>query len=286
MSSKGKMAGYAILGVVVLVVLVGFMSFTTVSEGNVKVLTNQGEVTGQILNPGWHFINPVTEGTQSLSVRPEEYTMSKTVGEGDVRSNDQVDVLTNDGLEVGIDITVRYRVNADDADLFFTEYRTINQAESRLIRPTVRAELRTEGGQLDTNSIYTKDGQNNLQDAVQDRLEEEFNGTGLTLEAVQIRAVDLPSQYQQSIEQKEIEQQRLEREQTRIERAELQKERQKVEAEASAEQIRIRGEALRENPIVLEQRRVKALNNATTIYVPTNGNQTNPVLTQETDGGN
>lgn len=283
MASNKRLIGYAVVAVVALIVLMGLLSFVTVSEGNVKVVTNQGQVTGEVLGPGWYVLNPVTESTNTLSVRPQEYTMSATQGEGDKDRNDQVDVLTNDGLQVGIDITVRYSVNASDADVLYSRYRTLEQAESRLIRPSIRSELRTEAGDINTTEIYTKNGQERLREATRDVLEEEFKGTGLELQAVQIRAVDLPQQYQNSIEQKEIEQQKLAQERTRIDRAELQKERQRVEAEASAEQIRIRGEALRENPIVLQQRRVEALRNATTIYVPMGGNQTNPVLTREAD---
>lgn len=266
-----KRIGYAIISIAVVFFFLGFMSFTTVGEGSVKVVTNQGEVTGEVLGPGWYFINPITESTNRLSVRPQEYTMSATQGEGNRDRNDQVDVLTNDGLQVGIDITIRYTVEAEEADTLFTQYRTLPQAESRLIRPSVRSELRTEAGDINTTDIYTKEGQERLRRATRDVLQDEFNGTGLKLQAVQIRAVDLPQQYQNSIEQKEIEQQKLAQERTRIRRAELQKERQRIEAEASAEQIRIRGEALRENPIVLEQRRVEALKNASTIYVPSEG---------------
>ena len=283
MASNRRLIGYAVVAVVALILLMGLLSFVTVSEGNVKVVTNQGQVTGEVLGPGWYVLNPVTESTNTLSVRPQEYTMSATQGEGNVNRNDQVDVLTNDGLQVGVDITVRYSVNASEADVLYTKYRTLPQAESRLIRPSIRSELRTEAGDINTTEIYTKNGQERLREATRDVLREEFEGTGLELQAVQIRAVDLPQQYQNSIEQKEIEQQKLAQERTRIDRAELQKERQRIEAEASAEQIRIRGEALRENPIVLQQRRVEALKNATTIYVPMGGNQTNPVLTREAD---
>lgn len=269
--NQQKRIGYAILFIAVAFMILGLVSFTSVNEGNVKVVTNQGSVTGEVLGPGWYFINPLTESTNSLSVRPQEYTMSETSGEGNLERNDQVDVLTADGLQVGVDITVRYALEPNKADILYSDYRTLTRAESRLIRPSIRSELRTEAGSINTTEIYTKEGQERLRQATRGVLDNEFNGTGLQLQAVQIRAVDLPRKYQNSIEQKEIAQQDLQREETKIEQASLEKERKKIEAEASAQQIRIRGEALRENPIVIEQRRVNALNNASTIYVPTDG---------------
>ena len=52
-------------------------------------------------------------------------------------------------------------------------------------------------------------------------------------------------------------------------------ERQVIEAEAEAEQIRIKGEALRQNPEVLDLRYIEALReNDNTIYVPAEGGVT------------
>jgi regulator of protease activity HflC (stomatin/prohibitin superfamily) len=279
----GKVIKYlGIIGVVIGLFL-GLSAFEQVSEGNVGVITEKGKVTGEILQPGWHIINPVTQDAKTLSVRPKQYTMSKQSGEGQRASrNDQVDVLTNDGLNVGIDITIRYEIQSDKADTFYTEYRGQQRAETRLIRPTIRAELRTEGGAIDTNNIYTKSGQEKLKRAVTDVLEDEFEGTGLKLKATQIRAVDLPRQYQNSIEQKVVERQKVQQKRAEINRTRLEKERKRIEAEASAEQINIRGEALRENKIVLRQRRIEALKEAETIYVPSDG----VALTEEADGQN
>ncbi|MDG5775881.1 prohibitin family protein [Haloarculaceae archaeon H-GB2-1] len=247
----------------------GGLAFETVDEGHVKVVKNQGAVTGTALKPGWLFITPFVESTVTIPTRPQTYTMSHQSGEGTkATKDDSIRVLTNDGLQVDVDVTVRYRVTAATAPEFHSRYRNMETAEIRLIRPTVRSTLRTQGGNLDVTNIYTGEGQTALRKAVRNALVQQFDGSGLTLEAVQIRNVRLPSDYAKSIEQKKIKQQKIEEAQYEIKVAQKQKERKKIEAEAEATKIRIKGKGLRNNPEVLQLRYIEALkSNGNTVYV-------------------
>jgi regulator of protease activity HflC (stomatin/prohibitin superfamily) len=135
--------------------------------------------------------------------------------------------------------------------------------------------LRTEGGNIDVTDIYTGEGQTRLKLAVEKALKTETEGSGIVIESVQIRNVRLPTEYARSIEQKKVKQQKIEEAEYEIQVAEKNKERQVIEAEAEAEQIRIKGEALRQNPEVLDLRYIEALReNDNTIYVPAEGGVT------------
>jgi regulator of protease activity HflC (stomatin/prohibitin superfamily) len=263
----------------------GVMAFEGVNEGHVKVVKNKGAVTGDYLEPGWHFITPIVEGTQTIETRPQTYTMSAAGGEGErADKDDSVRVLTSDGLAVDIDVTVRYRVTPSMAPQFHAEYRDMATAEERIIRPTIRSELRTEGGNIDVTEIYTGEGQTRLKLAVEEALKTEFNGSGLTLQTVQIRNVRLPAEYAQSIEQKKVREQKIEEAQYEIQVAEKNKERQIIEAQAEAEQIRITGDALRDNPEVLQLRYIEALaENDNTVYVTGSNGANGMVFTKEVE---
>jgi regulator of protease activity HflC (stomatin/prohibitin superfamily) len=275
----GLTTSATVIGLVLLLFVAligGVMAFEGVNEGAVKVVKNQGAVTGTVLEPGWHFITPIVEGTVSIPTRPQTYTMSHQSGEGDnANQDDSVRVLTQDGLHVDVDVTVRYRVTPRDAPRFHEEYRDLPTAETRLIRPTVRSVLRTEGGNIDVTDIYTGEGQTRLKLAVEGALKNETDGSGIVIESVQIRNVRLPTEYANSIEQKKVKQQKIEEAEYEIQVAEKNKQRQVIEAEAEAEQIRIKGNALRKNPEVLDLRYIEALReNENTIYVPAEGGVT------------
>lgn len=287
--SSSVLKSTANIAVIVLLVgglVGGVMAFETVDEGHVKVMKNQGAVTGSVLEPGWHFITPFVQSTVTIPTRPQTYTMSHAQGEGNQEgTDDSVRVLTNDGLHVDVDVTVRYRVTPRDAPTFHEEYRDLDTAEARLIRPTVRSVLRTEGGNIDVTGIYTGEGQTQLKLAVEEALKSETEGTGVVIESVQIRNVRLPEDYAKSIEQKKVKQQKIEEAQYEIEVAQKQKNRSIIEAEAEAEQIRIKGEALNNNPEVIRLRYIEALKeNDNTVYVMGSSNGEDGVtLTREVD---
>jgi regulator of protease activity HflC (stomatin/prohibitin superfamily) len=224
--------------------------------------------------------------------------MSQTTGEGDQSRADAVSVRTANGSAVAVDITIRYRIDADNADSFVSEWNNERQMEQRLIRPTVRSTLRDEASSLQTTgpgSIYTQEGRQALENTTVDALEREFDSQAIILESVQIRNIDLPDSIDQTIDERESAEQEVEIAQQEVLEAEAAAEQQIVEAEADAEEdiiaaqadanaTRIRGEALDEYPIVLTQQEIQALESSETVYVPV-GDGSGLTLTREVEQG-
>jgi regulator of protease activity HflC (stomatin/prohibitin superfamily) len=175
-------------------------------------------------------------------------------------------VLTEDGLQVNVDVTVRYRVDSAKAVQFYRQYRTLGTAEERLIRPSIRSVLRTEAGRLPVTVIYTGEGQTRLKQAAERELSDEFVDAGIILEAVQIRNVDLPEQYAQAVEQKEITEQTRQRKEDELEVEKLEAERKRIEAEGRADANRIVSQSLTQE--VLAQQYIERLDSADTVYIP------------------
>jgi regulator of protease activity HflC (stomatin/prohibitin superfamily) len=278
-----------VVGVLVLLVIaapvVGLLAWEPVEEGNVKVVKQFGATTGTTLDPGAHFINPVTQSTTSLPVRPQSYTMSSQQGEGaEANRDDAIQVLTEDGLQVDIDITVRYRIDQADAITFYRQYRTLETAEDRLIRPSIRSVLRTEAGRLPVTEIYTGEGQTELKAAAESELEDEFAEAGIILEAVQIRNVDLPDQYAQAVERKEITKQRRQQKENELEVERLEAQRKRIEANGTAQANRIISRSLTDE--VLAQKYIERLDETDTVYIPVGANgYPQFVRTLESDDG-
>lgn len=280
--TKAATVGVAML--VVLAMLGTVAAYRQVPEGHEGVEKQWGAVSGNTLESGAHWKVPVMESVQAVEVRPQTYTMSASQGEGNRDSADAIDVKTVNGSTVGVDITVRYRVKAEEADTFVVDWNDERQMEERLIRPTIRTVLRDEASSLQTtgdSAIYTQDGREALEVAALEALSTEFEDEPLVLEAVQIRNIDLPEQIDQALDEKEQAKQQVEVEKEKVKQEEAKKEQEIVRAEADAEAIEIRGEALDNNPIVLEQQYIEALENGNTIYVPM-GEDGGVTLTRET----
>ena len=64
-----------------------------------------GNIQKDVLGSGLHFINPLLE-IKKIDIKTQNYTMSGVNDEGDKSGDDAIRVLTSDGLEVTIDLTV------------------------------------------------------------------------------------------------------------------------------------------------------------------------------------
>jgi len=258
----------AVIGVVILGGAVAALE--TVDEGHEKVVKTKGDTQGTFTPGDWYFINPVTQSTESVDVRPQLYEMVEAQGQGDkANTDDSVKVITNDNMEVGVDVAVRYQIT--DSVKFYQEYKTKNQLEQRLIRSETRDVVYSEAGGMQGSDIANKESRALLKNSVEDRLHNEFGDAGVELLSVDIRGVHYPQEYLAAVEQKKIKQQEIEKAQYEVQVAQQQKERDITRAEAEAEQIRIEGEALRDNAQVLQLRYIQALQEGETIYVPSDG---------------
>lgn len=243
---------------VVAVIVVGALligaavAWTSIDEGTVGVEKNKGAVSGEIYEPGWHLINPVSQSVVEIDTRPQTETMA-----GDSR----IPLLTGDGQDVTMELSVRYRVEPENADQFHSEYRNHDQALSEVIVPTVRSNARHEASDLSAKEIITKDGRTALEDSVEESLNENTKGTGITIEAVQVRDVKLNEEYGAALENVEIENTKAEQ---RI-----------IQAESVAEANEIREESLT-NP-VLTEKYIDSIDKSDTVILAT-GEDGQPVI--------
>src|SRR5450631_4947896 len=91
--------------------LIGFISscIVQIGAGEVGVQILFGSVQNTTLASGLHIINPLVE-VQHMDIKTQNYTMSAIHNEGAKEGDDAIRVLTADGLEVVMDMTVLYKV--------------------------------------------------------------------------------------------------------------------------------------------------------------------------------
>lgn len=281
-AAKAKAVMVAVALIVVISLIGGVLSYKQVEEGHQGVTTEWGAVTGQTLDSGAHWKIPIMQNVQSVEIRPRTYTMSQTVGEGQRSQADAISVKTVNGTTVQVDVTVRYRINASQADTFVEDWNNEDQMEIRLIRPTIRSDLRDEASDIQTSDIYTREGRQALTETAQDSLNEEFSDEPIVLEEVQVRNIDLPDSIDQVLDEKEVAKQQVEVERERIQQEEARAEQRRVEAQAEADVIDIRGNALENNTVVLQARMIEAYDEGT-MFVTQGGQE---IIVQAPEGAN
>jgi regulator of protease activity HflC (stomatin/prohibitin superfamily) len=155
----------------------------------------------------------------------------------------------------------------------------------KLIRPTVREEVRTAASNYDINAIYAEN-RSDFRNSVETDIKDDFEEFGFEVEKVQVRNIRLPDQVEEAIESKEAVQQEIGQKQNEIEREQLEKERKIIEAEGEAEQNEILDRSLTDK--VLVDRYIKALRSGDVrvAYIPIGESGTPTFVEELGSGGN
>jgi regulator of protease activity HflC (stomatin/prohibitin superfamily) len=210
-----------------------------IGPGEVGVQILFGKVQDGILRSGLSFINPLME-VQKLDIKTQAYTMSGAndmdVSLSETKKSDPIQTLSSDGLTLILDVTVWYRLSADDAPNIL---RTIgSDYESKIVLPAIRTAIRDVAVNYVATDIYSSK-RNDYVLEVNKRLEESFQGRGLILEKVLLRNVELPQKVREAIDEKIAAEQRAQQMVYVLQKEKQEAERKTVEAQGVAEAQRI-----------------------------------------------
>jgi len=229
-----RMAGLALWLAAAVAILAG--SVVIVPAGHVGVPVLFGSVREDSLPEGLHLINPLLEVTE-MSVRTEIYTMSAVGREGQISGDDSIVVLSSDGLQMPLDISVVYRLISTDAPWV---YQNIGEDfESKIIRPAARTSIRETASSFTAQEAYSAKRQE-LAKTTQDRLIERlrsllgerggFTGKGFEIQQVMLRNVSLPQRVRAAIEDKLAAEQEAQRMEFVLAKEEKEAKRKEIEA--------------------------------------------------------
>src|ERR1700744_5745412 len=165
------------IAVAVIILGVLFASVKVIDPGKVGVQTLFGKVQDNVLESGLHVINPLVDIT-TFSIQTENYTMSAKTGEGQVEGDDAIRVLSSDGLEVTIDLSVLYKVNPDKAPFIMQNIGT--NYEDKIVRPVARTAIRDNAVNYQAVDLYSTKRQE-FQARINQTIEQNFAKNGLML---------------------------------------------------------------------------------------------------------
>ena len=242
-----------IAGVLIMVVGVLISSVVQIDAGQVGVKKLFGKVQNDVLQSGLHMINPLVEVTR-LDIKTQNYTMSGVHDEGARATDDAIRVLTADGLEVTIDLTVLFRLTEADAPRLVKE-TGVNYVD-KIVRPLTRTKIRDNSVYYDAISLYSSK-RDEFQNRIFKSIEEDFKKRGLFLEQLLVRNITLPQSVKATIEGKINAEQEAQKMQFVLQKEKQEAERKRVEAQGIADYQRIINQGLTEQQLQYEQ--IKAL---------------------------
>ncbi len=240
---------FKIIGILAILLGVSSSMFKQIDAGKVGVQSLYGSVEPGVLESGLHIINPLLDVTD-FDIQTQNYTMSAVHGEGAQEGDDAIRVLSNDGLEVVIDLTVLYRITPSDAPKIFKQIG-INYTD-KIVRPITRTRIRDNAVYYDAVALYSTK-RNEFQQRIRKSIEDDFKARGLILEQLLIRNINLPTSVKASIESKINAEQDAQKMTFVLQKEKQEAERKRVEAQGIADYQRIISTGLTDKQLQYEQ---------------------------------
>jgi len=237
-----------VVGLVLIVIGVLTTSIVQIDAGEAGVKKLFGKVQRDVLGSGLHLVNPLLEIIK-LDVKTQNYTMSGANDEGQRSGDDAIRVLTADGLEVTIDLSVLYRLNSVDAPKLLQE--TGADYENKIVRPITRTRIRDNAVFYEAIALFSTK-RDEFQQRIFRNIEVDFNKRGLTLENLLIRNITLPASVRTTIEQKINAEQEAQKMQFVLQKEKQEAERKRVEAQGISDYQRIINESLTDRQLQYE----------------------------------
>ena len=267
-------------GLVVIIAGALTSMFKVIDAGTVGVKSIFGKVDNDVLYSGLNVINPIAEIT-TFDVKTQNYTMSGVTDEGAAAGDDALRVLSADGLEVIIDLSVLFRVKATSAPVILREIGT--DYLDKVVRPISRTAIRDNAVAYDAVALFSSK-RDEFQAKIFNTINKSFTARGLELEQLLVRNITLPASVKATIESKINAEQDAQKMTFVLQKERQEAERKRVEAQGIADYQKILSTGLSDKQLQYESIKAQkeiALSPNTKVLIMGNGKGTPVIL-----GGN
>lgn len=219
-STVARSAGtVSLLLAVVFAVIALTQCFSQIPAGHVGVIDFFGIVSDRILPSGINLVNPLARVVKfSIQTKEEKETMQ---------------VLSREGLTIGLEISALYRLNPDSAA---SVYKTVagGDYENIILVPQFRSISRAVTAGFQASALYSTERER-LGQTIQEELARTLEKRGVHVESTPLRNVQLPSQLTEAIEQKQRADQESQRMEFVLTKEKQEADRKRIEAQGIAD---------------------------------------------------
>ncbi len=230
----------AVAGGLVVLVLV-FGSFYTVDAGEQAVVTRLGAVS-RIEGPGAHLKLPLIEGVTKISTRTQTLDFAFHGDKADTR----MEAYSHDQQPAMMSVKVVFHVKGDPASVtaLYSQFRNSDGFASAVLVPRASQAVKTTFGQFTAVTVIQERARfNQAAEAAVRALVDAAGALPVVLDGVQIYDLKFSQVYEHAVEQRMQAQVEVEKAAQVLERSRKEAEIQIVQAEAAAKSTRLRGEA-------------------------------------------
>ncbi len=221
--------------IVLVLLIVGFNSFTIVDPGHTGVVINLGKVSTNVLEEGLHFKIPFVAEIVQVDNR-----VMKTEVESNAASKDLQTISSK--------VSINYRVNkSSSADI----YKNVGSDFTNVIvNPAIQECVKSVAAKYTAEQLITN--RTVVSTEMEEAISEKINPYGLSIEVFNIVNFDFSEEFNKAIEAKQTAQQEALKAEQDLARIKVEAQQTIEKAEAEAEAYKLKNAQLTEEIIMME----------------------------------
>ena len=256
-----KLLSKGLTALIALVFLIGiFSSYSVISPGNTGVIFNIWTGSLRSVPQGIAWRIPWITQVQSYPTALRTYTMVKRSGEGSAAGDDSIDLPTREGQHIRQDISITFNTTEARASDVFKAFRgaEIEDIESTFVRRTIITVAQNAAGQMSLSELISS-RRDDLQNAVQQKLQQELDKMGFNLDKVNLGASHLPQSLETQMQQKMAAQQQAQQAEYELQKNQMLAKAEVAKAEGEAQAVLVHAKAQAEANRLLQSTLTQAL---------------------------
>ena len=284
MSSPKKSIGFLFLAIGIIGLAINSIIVKVGAQQTGVVITPTG-VTNTPIKTGWHFV-PWWNSVEMMDKTVWTYTFAQSIKEGQKESSDAIWAPTKDGIKLGYDMTVTWKIDENQAPWIYSNiseedgnaearYRWI---EENIIRSYSKSALSAVTKEYSTIEAYSSK-RDEIQDKTFNKLKlESYSNAKIIIVAVNIREVHYNAEFEKAINAKKLAEQEALRlvdvtrqKEELLKQASINKDIAIQQAEGEAKALQIKGNAVASNPKIVDLEWINKWNGELPIYLMGNG---------------
>ncbi|HRX32215.1 MAG: prohibitin family protein [Bacteroidales bacterium] len=271
--------------IIVSILFIAILSLIVmVGPQEVGVITTPRGVLENPIHTGWHIIAPWND-VHFMDKTVWVYTCANAQGEGEKPNSDAIWAPTKDGIKLGFDVSVSWRIEANQAPWIYQNV-TENDGgrsgryiwlEDNVIRAKLKSALAlTVSNYTPIEAYSTK--RNDIQSDILKRMKDECKLYRIIIDNVDVREVYYNADYEKAINEKKLAEQEALRlievtkqKEEQLKQATIDKNIAIEKAKGESEALKIKGQSISSNPKIIELEWINKWNGQLPTYMMGNG---------------
>lgn len=234
---------FIIIGVIIVVFIIFAKSTFIILQPTERGVVFKKYTSGlDVENVRGEGLNIIAPWNDMIKFNIDEQTLEETM-----------DVLSQDGLSINIDVSVRFSPQPSEIGNLYLKFKT--DYASKLVRQELRSAVRRIIGEYTPEELYSTK-RREIEAEIEAATREVLGKNYVELRALLFRSIKLPETIKNSIEEKLRADQEAQKQKYLIEKAKLEAEQRKIEAQGKADANRILNASLTDR--ILQEKGIQA----------------------------